>query len=68
MEPLIKRLPGCNTGTSRTTGSKYLEYNPGSELNIFSWTMNKEKANDRMENKSRTKDEQKSNESQTITK
>jgi hypothetical protein len=23
------------TGTSCTTGSKYLEYNPGSELNIF---------------------------------
>ncbi len=23
-----------------TTGSKYLEYNPGSELNIFHWTLN----------------------------
>jgi hypothetical protein len=34
------------TGTSRTTGSKFLEYNPGAELN---------------ENKSGTKDEQKSN-------
>jgi hypothetical protein len=27
------------------TGSKYLEYNPGLELNIFSWTMNNEQKN-----------------------
>ncbi len=30
------------TGTSSTTESKYLEYNPGSELNLFFWTMNNE--------------------------
>jgi hypothetical protein len=43
-----------------TTGSKYLEYNPGSELNIFQWTMNIEswiEQNNRF-NKSWTKDEQ----------
>ncbi len=48
------------TGTSRTigTGSKFLEYNPGSELNIF--LMNNEQwkeQNNWMKTKSRTKDE-----------
>jgi hypothetical protein len=35
-------------------GSKYLEYNPGSEFNLFSFekqTKNKEKQKNRMENK-----------------
>ncbi len=39
---------------SGTTGSKYLEYNLGSELNIFQWTMNNEhwiKQNNRMKQK-----------------
>ncbi len=50
--------------TSCTTGSKYLEYNPGSELNIFlmnneQWKLNQTK--ELNENKSRTKDEQKTN-------
>jgi hypothetical protein len=47
-----------------TAGSKYLEYNPGSELNLFSFeqqTMNNEKAKESNENKSRTKVEQKLN-------
>jgi hypothetical protein len=53
------------TGTSHTMGSKYLEYNPGSELNIFLWSMNNEK---QKKNKCRTKDEQNSNESRTTIK
>ncbi len=43
--------------TSCTTGLKYLEYNPGSELNIFFQTMNNEQMKSkRIEwNKSQTK-------------
>jgi hypothetical protein len=39
-------------------GSKYLEYNPGSELNLFfeQQTMNSGKAKELNENKSQTKD------------
>ncbi len=33
-----------NDGTS-VTGSKYLEYNPGLELNTFLWTTNNEQKN-----------------------
>ncbi len=57
-------------GTSRTLGSKHLEYNPGSELNLFLWTTNNEqwKQKNRMENKSRTNDEQNSNKRRTTMK
>jgi hypothetical protein len=42
-------------GTSSTMGSKYLEYNPGSELNIFLMN-NEQRTKESTENKSRTKD------------
>ncbi len=41
-------------GTSRTTGSKYLEYNPGSELKIFSFEQRTMKSKESNENKIRT--------------
>ncbi len=55
------------TGTSCTTGtgSKYLEYNPGSELNII--LMNNEQwTKEPNENKSWAKDEEKSNNNNKI--
>jgi hypothetical protein len=45
-----------------TAGSKYLEYNPASELTLFSLnneTMNKMESKRTNENKSQTKDERK---------
>jgi hypothetical protein len=39
-------------GTSRTMGSKYLEYNPGSELNIFLMNSEQKRAKELNENKS----------------
>ncbi len=36
---MLKQVLHVQSGT----GSKYLEHNPGSELNIFLWTMNNEK-------------------------
>jgi hypothetical protein len=56
--------------TSRTTGwtgSKYLEYNPGSELNLF--LLNKEqRINEQAKNQMKTTVEQWMNENRTMNK
>ncbi len=48
----------CTTGTSTWTGSKYLEYNPGSELNLFLLN-NEQWINKKLKNRKRTKFEPK---------
>jgi hypothetical protein len=50
--------------SSCTTGSKYLEYKPGSELNIFLSNNEQMKAKESNETKVEQKNEQKSNNEQ----
>jgi hypothetical protein len=53
------------TGSSRTTGFKYLEDNPGSELNIF---LMKNEQKKEQKNRIKTKVEQKISKSRTTAK